>query len=303
LSRPRHAFRNAAGGAAFRVFAAALRALPRAVGVAFVDVLAVLAFDVFTIRRCVAIENVERHVELAGGRREAVRVARQSYRVIARTFLDLIRLDRYGEQELAKLLSWEEMEAFVARNDHADGAVIVGGHFGNWELLVLGFHRRGMRIHVLAADQTNEVVNDAIRGYRARAGIRTLSPRRGLREAVRVLSRRECVGTLMDQDARRAGVFSSFLGELASTHAGMVSLAIRLKKPLLIPLLVDEGRRYRLVYAEPWRAEPAASDERNLQAGIDYFNRFLEEQVRRYPGNFFWAHRRWKTRPPSETRG
>lgn len=291
---------RALAGAAFRGIAFALRAVPRRVGRAFAEGLAGLAFDVFGIRRRVAIENVERHLELGGGRPEAVRIARESYRVMSRTFLDLIRIDRLGERERARLVSGAEFDAFVARGDHEGGAVFVSGHFGNWELLVLELSRRGIRMHVLAADQTNEVVNDAVRGYRARAGVPTLSPRRGLREAVRILRRGECIGTLMDQDARRAGVFSSFLGELASTHAGMVELAIRLRKPLMMTVLADEGDRYRLAWSGPWRADPALSEADNLQAGVDAYNRFLEGEVRRRPGNYFWAHRRWKTRPRPE---
>jgi KDO2-lipid IV(A) lauroyltransferase len=63
-------------------------------------------------------------------------------------------------------------------------------------------------------------------------------------------------------------------------------------------VLVDEGARYRLVLGRTWRPDPARSAEDNLRDGAVQFHRFLEEQVRAHPENYFWAHRRWKTRPP-----
>ena len=99
----------------------------------------------------------------------------------------------------------------------------------------------------------------------------------------------------MDQDARKRGIFGDFLGAPASTHTGMVALAIRAGVPFIPVLLVDHGNSYRMEISSPWEPRNGASEEENIRAGALYYNQFLEEQVRRYPDNYFWAHRRWKT--------
>jgi KDO2-lipid IV(A) lauroyltransferase len=108
----------------------------------------------------------------------------------------------------------------------------------------------------------------------------------------------------MDQDARRKGVFVEFLGAPAACHTGVVKLAIRSGKPLIAGVLVDGGSgTYRLVRGPVWRADPSRSDEENELDGTTVFHRFLEEQVRAHPGNYLWAHRRWKTAPPAGATG
>jgi KDO2-lipid IV(A) lauroyltransferase len=151
----------------------------------------------------------------------------------------------------------------------------------------------------LAGEQSNSSVDLAIRDIRARAGIRPLSARASLKEALTLLRGGSCVVTLMDQDARSKGVFVPFLGTPASAHVGVVSMAMRTDVPLVPVLLADEGGTHRFVSGTPWRADPSATKEDNERAGTEHFHRFLEEQVRLRPGNYFWAHRRWKTRPPA----
>jgi KDO2-lipid IV(A) lauroyltransferase len=291
------ALRKAAEGVGFRLLVGLVRALPPGAAAGLARGLGRAAFDVVRIRRTVAVENVERRLGPAGGRKEAERIARRSYEVMARTFLDLVRFDRIDDGTLWRLISREEFEVFGALRD-ADGGVLVSGHFGNWELLVLGIRRMGVTVSAIAADQTNARVNAFIRESRARAGVPTLSSRHGIRGALAALRRGEHVATLMDQDARGRGVFVDFLGAPASCHTGVVSMAVRTGRPVVPGVLVDEGARYRLVLGRTWRPDPARSAEDNLRDGAVQFHRFLEEQVRAHPENYFWAHRRWKTRPP-----
>jgi KDO2-lipid IV(A) lauroyltransferase len=219
--------------------------------------------------------------------------------VLARTFVDLLRFDRIDERTLWRLLSIGEVRD-LASSAGGGAAIFVSAHFGNWELLLLGLRRCGVVLHAVARDQSNAAADRGIKAARARAGVRTLSSRTGLREAVRALRRGESVTTLLDQDAGGKGLFVDFLGAKASCHSGMVALAARTGNPMVPVLLVDERGTYRVAPGGVWRADPALSQEENVRAGVEHFQRFLEAQVRAHPGNYLWAHRRWKTRPPGE---
>lgn len=293
----RRAGKRALEAVGFRLLVALVRPLPEPAAGALAGVLGRFAFDGARIRRRVAVENVLARLAPAGGRREAERIARRSYVVMARTFVDLLRADRMDDSRLWRRISREEFEWFRTLKDSGEGGLLVSGHFGNWELLVVGIRRMGIPVSALAADQANPRVDRAVKEARAGAGIPTLSSRRDVRAARAAVERGEYVATLLDQDARRKGVFVDFLGAPASSHTGIVTMAVRTGKPLLPGALVDEGGRYRLVRGRPWRAEVGRSEEENVRAGVEHFHRFLEEQVRAHPGNYFWAHRRWKTRP------
>jgi KDO2-lipid IV(A) lauroyltransferase len=268
--------------------------------------LGAFTFDVARIRRRVAVENVLARLGPPGGRREAERIARESYRVVARTFTDLFRGDRESEESLWRMIRRSELDHAVRVWKEGRGGLLVSGHFGNWELMVLAVRRLGVPVGAMGKDQSNEAVNEQLRQARTRSGITPLSSsRRGLREVVRFLRRGGYVATLMDQDAGRRGMFVDFLGTPASTHVGTVSMAVRTGTPLLPGVLIDERGRSRIVLAEPWRPPPPeeCSPDEAVRQGVLYYTRFLEEQVRAHPENYFWAHRRWKTRPPAESGG
>jgi KDO2-lipid IV(A) lauroyltransferase len=256
------------------------------------------AFDIARVRREVAVRNVLERLQPEGGRPEAESIARESYAVMTRTFVDLLRGGRLGDEELWGVLSRSGMEELKHSLTKDGGSLVVSGHFGNWELAIQGLRRLGVSIAALAADMANPRVNERVMRARRAAGIEPLSPRRDLRGVVRHLEGGGCVVTLMDQDARGKGVFIDFLGTPASTHGGIVSLAMRTGAPLVFGALVDEGDTYTLVPHEVWRPDPSLDEVRNRRDGAVRFNRYLESLVLRWPTNYFWAHRRWKTRPP-----
>jgi len=274
-----------------------VRALPRGAALSLGTAMAFFAFDVLRIRRRVAIQNIEKHFSPPGGRAEAVRIARRSYAVIARTFVDIFQAPKVTNEGMWKLISYKDVENVAQVVAQRNGAILVSAHFGNWELLIHSFSRIYPKVRVIVGDQSNRRVDAAIKEIRERGGVPAISSRKGIREAVRFLREGGAVGTLMDQDARKHGIFVDFLGAPASTYTGMVALALRSGVPFIPVLLVDGGNSYRIEIATPWEPREGASEEENIRAGAMYYNRFLEEQVRRHPENYFWAHRRWKTSP------
>ena len=284
----------------FRALALLLRAVPRRVARTVGTGLARFTFDVLGIRRRVAITNVLERLQPAGGEREAAHIARESYAVHARTFVDLLRLDRFTDERLWSILPREHVQWFIDLLKEGQGCLLVSAHFGNWEIFALGLARCGIPMHVLANDQANARVNEYVNAVRRSAGIETLSSRKGLRDAVRVLRENGFLATLMDQDAHEKGVFAEFLGTPTATHTGPLALAARTRTPLVAAVFAEHEGRYTFLRTEPWRPRSGATEEESLREGAEQFNRFLEKAVRRFPDNYFWAHRRWKTRPPGD---
>ncbi len=302
MSPPAGTGKRIAHAGEWLVFLAAgglLRILPRGVARSAGAALGRFAFDVLRIRRAVAIENVRARLAPQGGEWEAARIARASYEVMARTFVDVLRADRFDDAAIRAAIACDEVARVVQNGEMARGSVLVSGHFGNWELFPIAAARFRTNVGVIAGDQSNAKVGGAIEKARLRAGVRTFSSRTGIREAIRFLRSGGILATLMDQDARRKGIFVDFLGVPASTHTGIVALALREGIPLVPLAIVDEGGPARVVAGPAWRGGDGTTEEAKLRDGAAHFNRFLEEQVRAHPEQYFWAHRRWKTRPGS----
>lgn len=291
--------RQALETAGFAVLTGAVRRMSRRRAMRVGSAVGRFAFDRLRLRREVAIANVRERLQPAADQ-DAVAIARGSYEVMARTFMDLVRGDRLSDQELWSLVSREETQALAEIHSWGRGGFLVSGHFGNWELMVLAIRRLGVPVAAMAGDQSNQVVDRALRRLRERAGITPLSARSGLRDALRFVRKGGFVATLMDQDARHKGVFAEFLGQPASTHTGVLSMVLRTGAPLVPGVLVEHGDRYDFRLGPLWEADPDRTNDENLRHGAVHYNEWLEKEVRRAPESYFWAHRRWKTRPRAD---
>ncbi len=284
---------------AFTTLGTIVRRAPRRLARKLATAMGHFAFDVLRLRRRVAVENVRLRLRPPGGEREAVRIARASYGQLGRTFVDLLRFDRVDDDAVWKEVDRDEVERVAALARRPGGCLLVSAHFGNWELLLHALARVGLPISVIAGDQSNARVDRAVKGLRLAGGVPTRSARREVRAAMRDLLEGRAVATLMDQDARHKGVFVEFLGAPASTHVGVVRMALGTGAAFVPVLFAEEGGKHRAHLAPPWVPPVGASLEERLRDGAAYYTRFLEEHVRRRPEEYLWAHRRWKTKPPA----
>src|SRR6185436_6033974 len=100
--------------------------------------------------------------------------------------------------------------------------VIVTGHCGNWELLAAALNQRGLGMAVVARELDDQGLQEALLGFRARFGTRTIV--RGTpgaaRELLRTLRSGGALGMLIDQDTKVEGVWVDFFGRPAWTPSG-----------------------------------------------------------------------------------
>jgi KDO2-lipid IV(A) lauroyltransferase len=247
------------------------------------------------MRRRVAEENVARAFpEQAPVERG--RILRAHYEELGRVLCEYPRLAEMASAPIgryvAELRGREHLDAVQGR-----GAVLLTGHFGNFELIgaVIG--------HIHATDfvvkpLSNPSVDRIVGSLRASAGIGQIPVGSAMRRAFHALRQGRWIAMLADQDARRNGVFVPFFGHPTSTPVGPARLALRAGVPILTGFIerLPDGRH--AIEIQPPMDLPAAGDpdpERTLTAR---HTALLEERIRRYPEMWFWLHRRWKTRPP-----
>ena len=262
-----------------------------------------LAYRPLGIRR----STVEAHLRQAFPDRDEDwirRTAAASYAHLGREGLSLLRLYRLGREEVIRQTRIVEgIAALRSAVEAGTGAVVVTGHFGNWEIGGAAVAARGLPLDVVVQRQANPLFDRLINQARARLGMRVIYRGRASRDALRALREGGVVAFVADQDARQAGVFVPFLGRPASTFRGPAVLALRSGAPVFIGTAVraPDGRydvRIRRIPDPP----PGDLGERT-DALTAAHARALEELVRATPEQYFWHHRRWKTRPPGPAAG
>jgi Kdo2-lipid IVA lauroyltransferase/acyltransferase len=217
----------------------------------------------------------------------------------AAAMLRLSKLDSTAVVDRTIPTGWDGLEAARA---HGRGVVLATGHYGNWEIAAAAVAARGVPIAAIVRRQGNRLVDERLQQLRRNLGIETIYQGDAPSRVPRVLRANGVVGIVGDQDARKSGLFVPFFGRLASTHRGPALFALRLNAPVFACV----ARRrpgpdvlYDVIgeHVDFERTGDLDTDVRTLTTEL---SSRLERQVRVAPEQYFWFHRRWKTRPPGE---
>jgi KDO2-lipid IV(A) lauroyltransferase len=185
------------------------------------------------------------------------------------------------------------------------GAIILTGHFGNWELLAHACGLLGHPVTLVHRRMRNDLVERQIGRLRALAGTASVAKRSAAKEALLRLKQRALVAIPFDQNQIRSfGVFVDFFGVPASTTTGPVRLAMLTGAPIIPVFLVREGEsaRHRIVALPEVELASTGDREADIRTNTQRCNDVFEQMVRAHPDHWIWFHKRWRTRPKGERR-
>ncbi|UXU87752.1 lipid A biosynthesis lauroyl acyltransferase [Burkholderia sp. S-53] len=178
--------------------------------------------------------------------------------------------------------------------------------------LLLGFHFVGieagsMAIN-LALDRTcgslytpmkNPEIDAAAKAGRGRFGAELASRADSARTVLRWLRDRKPVMLGADMDyGLRNSTFVPFFGIPACTLTAVGRFA-KTGHAQVLPFIgevLPNYKGYRLKVFKPWANYPTGDDDLDARR----MNEFLEEQIPLMPEQYYWVHKRFKTRPPGE---
>ncbi len=276
-----------------RAVMAAAGALPISVSQRIGAGAGALAFDVFRVRRQVSVDNIERALGVT--RREAERIARRAYRNLGRGMFEFSAFAHLRPEQVLEMVTFDGFEHLTDALSRGRGIVFVTGHFGNWEMLGAAMSARGIPIDYLVGEQANGRVDAVMNNLRRREGIGIITRSVALRRVLQALGGNRMVAMLADQDARSQGIMVDFLGRPASTVRGPAVFAVKRGSPIVTGFIHREGTRHRAVINPPIDPPDLPEDEAVrwlTQAHADA----LAAAIREHPDEYFWPHRRWKTR-------
>jgi Kdo2-lipid IVA lauroyltransferase/acyltransferase len=185
----------------------------------------------------------------------------------------------------------------LAALEGSEPTVIFAPHFvgmdAGWTAITAHLPRRFCGVY---AEQLNADVDRwMFQGRQRFNNPLAVGKRQGLRAIVSALRDGLPLYLLPDMDhGERDAVFVPFFGVTAATVTSLPRLA-RLGKARVVPVLsrlVPDG--YEVTVHSPWEGYPGGTVEEDTAA----MNRALEGYIRTMPEQYYWVHKRFKTRPP-----
>ncbi len=234
---------------------------------------------------------------------ERSRILRQLYRNLGWQLGEFCQMRRYTRENTRDLIRYEGLENYLAARELGQGVLIVTGHLGAWELSSFWHSVMGHPMSMVIRRLDNPRVDRMVNGIRCLHGNRVLHKDDFARGLLAAMKRGETVGILMDTNMTPPqGVFVPFFGVAACTASGLARVALRTGATVLPGFLVWEAGegKYVLHFGPRIPLIETGDDERDVVENTAQFTRTIEEFVRRYPDQWLWVHRRWKTRPEGE---
>jgi KDO2-lipid IV(A) lauroyltransferase len=231
---------------------------------------------------------------------ERERTLKLVYRNLGWQLAEFCRMERYTAANTAGLIRYEGLERFLEAEARGNGVLILTGHLGAWELSSFYHSLMGHPMGMVIRRLDNRRLDAFVNRIRCLHGNRVLHKddfARGLLTAMRA---GESVGILMDTNMTPPqGVFVDYFGTPACTASGLARVALK-TGAAVVPgfLLWEEAEgQYVLHFGERIEMEATGDAESDIVALTQKCTSVIESWVRRYPEQWLWIHRRWKTRP------
>jgi KDO2-lipid IV(A) lauroyltransferase len=276
--------------------------LPRPVARALCVSIGLLAYALYSRLRRVGMRNLE--IAFPGmGRRERKKILRRVYANIGRQLAEFCLLPRYTRENITTVAAYDGFENFAEASARGKGVIFLTAHFGGWEIGSFFHSLQGHPLNIVIRPLDNPYLNAMVDDYRTRCGNTTFPKQDFARGLLSALKRGETVGILMDTNMTPPqGAFVDFFGVPACTATGAARVAAHTGAAVVPAFTIwdKELRKYRIRFDPALKLIETGDSEADAVANTAAFNQVIESYVRRYPEQWLWVHRRWKTRPEGE---
>jgi Kdo2-lipid IVA lauroyltransferase/acyltransferase len=276
--------------------------MPRPVARRVADGIAWFTYRAFGRLRRVGERNLAMALpELA--ERKRTEILRQVYQYLGWQLVEFCRMPRYTAESVKRWIRTEGLEHYIGARERGKGVLVLTGHLGAWELSSFYHSLMGHPMGMVIRRLDNRYLDRFVNGIRCMHGNFVLHKDDFGRGLLTTMRDGGTVGILMDTNLTPPqGVFARFFGIEACTASGLAHVALKTGAAVLPGFLVWEPEERSFVL----RFGPELVIERGLGAKEDVLgltqrcNDVLESWIRRYPDQWLWIHRRWKTRPAGE---
>lgn len=284
------------------LFAATMRRLPRPLVRAICIVLALLIYVLHRRLRRVGMRNLDLAFP-AMSRKEKQKILSGVFISMGRQLAEFTLFPRYTRENVSRTVVYEGFENFAEAQARGKGVVFLTAHFGGWEISSFVHSLYGHPMNIVVRPLDNPLLDAMVDGYRTLHGNRTFSKQDYARGLLKALKNGEIIGILMDTNMTPPqGAFVDFFGVPACTATGIARVALHTDAAVVPAFCVWDRKlgKYKICFESPLKLVRSGNDEADAVTNTAAFTKVIERYARKYPDQWLWVHRRWKTRPEGE---
>jgi KDO2-lipid IV(A) lauroyltransferase len=282
--------------------ASALGRVPRPLARRLAELLAAGVYRGLVRLRRVGVRNLSFALpDLSPEQRDEI--LRGVYRHLGWQLVEFCRMTRYTPESTRGWIRTEGLDHYLAARERGKGVLIVTGHLGAWELSSFYHSMMGYPMGMVIRRLDNRKLDAWVNAIRCRHGNRVIHKDdfgRGLLTSMRAGG---TVGILMDTNMTPPqGEFVEFFGRQACTATGLAHIACKTGSAVIPGFMLWEKseNRYVLHFGPEIEISRSGDAAQDILQATARCAAVTEAWIRRYPDQWLWIHRRWKTRPAGE---
>lgn len=245
-----------------------------------------ILFNFFKIRKGVAEKNLQRAFP-NWSKKKINLTLKKTYIFFSNNLINFISFPR----------SWKNIQFSVSGKKflkdsfiEGKGIIMITGHFGSWEILGKWLGDYADLFVGIAFKQKNVGAHRFFIEQRELSNTKHIFKRESFDKMYNVLQQNGILGLVSDQDAGKRGVFVNFFNVPASTPKGVALFHINKKSPMVFATCVQtELLKYKIEFI------PILCEVKTIEYITQEYTQILERYIKKFPEQYFWFHRRWKT--------
>ena len=277
-----------------------IRIMPRRYLYGFAKNIASLGYLIAGRQRKVARESLTIAFGQERPQKEIEQIARDCFTFMAKSGVELLfmmdrpkllenRVEIIGKENLDKALS------------KGRGVILVSAHFGNFPLMLVRLALAGYKTAGIIRPMRDSRAEKMFMAKRSRFNFKTIysQPRDVcVNNTIEALRNNELVFIPLDQNFGTGGIFVDFFGRKAATATGPIILAQRTKAAILPCFIIrQKDDSHKIIFEPALNLEKGKDAKETVVLNIQKITNIIESYIRKYPAEWGWIHRRWKTKP------
>lgn len=234
-------------------------------------------------------------------KKEIKKIALEVFENTGKNFADVARFTKLTPKVIDGIVQAQGIKHLDLACKKGNGVIGLTGHIGNFELLAGYLSLKGYKLSVIGREVYDPRLNRLLVRNRESVGLENISSSDDMKEIINVLKSKRILGVLADQDSSRVkGTFVNFFGKPARTPVGPAVLHLKFKSPL-VPMFIlrNENEKYKIIVKSELKFQPCGDKNIDIIELTQKYTEVLEEIIRKYPSQWLWMHKRWKSKPTS----
>jgi KDO2-lipid IV(A) lauroyltransferase len=266
----------------------------------FAGVISAIGYRLAKKQRKVACESLAIAFGNEKSAKEREKIARDCFLNIAKSAIELLFfLDRpLLLKSNVRLVNKENLDQALLKGR---GVILVSAHFGNFPLMLGRLVMEGYKTAGIMRPMHDEMTEKFFLRKRKKYNLKTIysQPRiQCVENTLKFLRENGIVFIPLDQNYGTGGIFVNFFGKKAATATGPVVLSQRTKAVILPCFIIrQQDETHKVIFEKPLVLSQTKVGQDAVTEQIQELTCIIESYIRRYPAEWGWIHKRWKSRP------